>query len=99
MPDPNASRQGEPSYIKEAFKWQYNLIALGGAAAFSMVSGSPLPVILAAGAELMYLATVPQISAFQRLVRSWRYQNDRGPLHPAAEMSHKCSSCGQNERG
>ncbi len=77
MPDSNDSRRGEPSYVKEAFKWQYNVIALAGAAAFSMVSGSPLPAILAAGAELMYLASVPNMPAFQRLVRSWRYADEK----------------------
>ena len=77
MPDPNDSRRSEPNYIKEAFKWQYNLIALGGAAAFSVVAGSPLPMMLAAGVELMYLASVPNISAFQRLVRSWQYADEK----------------------
>ena len=78
MPDPNDSRRdSEPNYIKEAFKWQYNLIALGGATAFSVLSGTPLPMILAAGAELMYLASVPNIPAFQRLVRSWRYADEK----------------------
>jgi hypothetical protein len=77
MPDPNDSPRGEPSYIKEAFKWQYNLIAMGGAAAFSVVAGSPLPMILAAGAELMYLASVPNMPAFQRLVRSWRFADEK----------------------
>ena len=77
MPDPNDSRRSEPNYIIEAFKWQYNLIALGGAAAFSVVAGSPLPMMLAAGVELMYLASVPNISAFQRLVRSWQYADEK----------------------
>ncbi len=77
MPDPNDSRRSEPNYIKEAFKWQYNLIALGGAAAFSVVAGTPLPMMLAAGVELMYLASVPNISAFQRLVRSWQYADEK----------------------
>ena len=77
MPDPNDSRRGEPSYVKEAFKWQYNLIAMGGAAALSVVSLSPLPIILAAGAELMYLASVPNMPAFQRLVRSWRFADEK----------------------
>lgn len=77
MPDPNDSRQREPSYIKEAFKWQYNLIALGGAAAFSLVAQSPLPLMLAAGAELMYLASIPNMPAFQRLVRSWHYADEK----------------------
>ena len=77
MPDPNDSRRGEPSYIKEAFKWQYNLIALGGATALSVISLSPLPLILAVGAELMYLASVPNMSNFQRLVRSWQYRDQK----------------------
>jgi len=73
MPEP----PGDINYIKEAFKWQYNLIALGGAAAFAFVSGSELPLVMAAGAELMYLATVPQMERFRRLVRSWRYQDEK----------------------
>ena len=77
MPDPNDSRRGEPSYIKAAFKWQYNVIALGGATALSVISLSPLPLILAAGAELMYLASVPNMPTFQRLVRSWQYRDQK----------------------
>ena len=65
------------SYVKEAFTWQYNVIALVAAGAFSLVSGSELPMVLAAGAELMYLATVPQMEAFRRLVRSWRYKEEK----------------------
>ncbi|MCC6536557.1 MAG: hypothetical protein IT162_03345 [Bryobacterales bacterium] len=77
MPDPNDSQRGQINYLKEAFKWQYNLIAMGGAAAFSLVAGSPLPMILAGGVELMYLATVPNMPAFQRLVRSWAYADEK----------------------
>jgi hypothetical protein len=65
------------SYVKEAFKWQYNLIALGGAAAFAVVAGTGLPLFLAAGCELIYLSMVPQMSRFQRLVRSWKYADDK----------------------
>lgn len=69
----NAAEQQAPiSYVKEAFKIQYNLIALAGAIVFAFVSGSFLPVILAGGVELMYLATVPHNIRFQRLVRSWK---------------------------
>ena len=70
------------SYVKEAFKWQYNVIALAGATAFAWISGSELPLVLAAGAELMYLATVPQMEPFRRLVRSWRYRDEKN-LHIA----------------
>lgn len=65
------------SYVKAALQWQYNLIGLGGAVAFAAVSASALPLILGAGLELIYLATVPQMARFQRLVRSWRYAEQK----------------------
>ncbi|MBL8239537.1 MAG: hypothetical protein JNM66_19090 [Bryobacterales bacterium] len=68
---------GNVNYLKEAFKWQYNVIGLAGAAAFALVSGTALPILLAAGVELMYLAVVPQSSAFRRLVRSWQYEEEK----------------------
>jgi hypothetical protein len=61
------------NFVKAAFNLQYNWIALGGATLFAVVSGSLLPVILAAGVELMYLSVVPQMATFQRLVRSWKF--------------------------
>jgi hypothetical protein len=68
---------GAVNYLKEAFKWQYNVIGLAGAVGFAIVSGTALPIILAAGIELMYLAVVPQSSAFRRLVRSWQYEEEK----------------------
>ena len=68
---------GSSNYIKEAFQWQYNVIGLAGAAALAVISGTALPVILAAGVELMYLAVVPQSSRFRRLVRSWQYEDEK----------------------
>lgn len=68
---------GNASLVKEAFQWQYNVIGLAGAAGLALVSGTALPIILAAGLELMYLAVVPQSSAFRRLVRSWRYEDEK----------------------
>lgn len=69
---------GEPvNYVKEALKWQYNWIGLAGAAAFAVVSGTGLPIVLAAGLELMYIALVPQSSRFRRLVRSWKYAEEK----------------------
>jgi hypothetical protein len=62
----------EINFVKEAFNLQYNWIALVGACLFGIVSGSLLPIILAGGAELMYLAVVSQNWRFQRLVRSWK---------------------------
>jgi len=64
-------------FVKEALKWQYNWIGLAAAAAFALVSGTGLPLVLAAGMELIYLSLVPQSSAFRRLVRSWKYAEDK----------------------
>lgn len=64
-------------YIAAAFLWQYNLIGLAGAGLFAAASHSHLPLMLAAGLELMYLATVPQMTRFQRMVRSWRFRDQR----------------------
>jgi hypothetical protein len=65
------------NYAAEAFKWQYNVIAMAGIVAFSVLSLSGLPLILGAGAELMYLSLVPQSSRFRRLVRSWKYAEEK----------------------
>jgi hypothetical protein len=65
------------NYVKAAFQWQYNLIAMAGAVGFSALSGSELPLILGAGMELIYLAVVPQMARFQRLVRSWKYAEEK----------------------
>lgn len=76
QPNPPEQPQ-EISYVKEAFHLQYNLIALAGVGAFALISGSFLPVILAGGLELMYLATVPHNNRFQRLVRSWKFDEEQ----------------------
>lgn len=65
------------NFVKEAFSLQYNWIALAGAGAFALISGSFLPIILAAGVELMYLAVVPNNFRFQRLVRSWKFSEQQ----------------------
>ncbi|HLK64461.1 MAG TPA: hypothetical protein VKU19_13540 [Bryobacteraceae bacterium] len=66
-----------PNYIKEAFLWQYNKIVMIGAVAFAVVSGSALPLLLGAGLEMMYLSTIPNNKRFQRLVRSWKFDEDK----------------------
>jgi hypothetical protein len=67
----------ETNFVKEALKWQYNWIGLAGAAAFAIVSGSGLPLLLAAGLEMIYVSVVPQSSRFRRLVRSWQYAEEK----------------------
>jgi len=65
------------NFVKEAFHLQYNWIAMVSAGAFALVSGSFLPIVLAGGLELMYLAIVPQNWRFQRLVRSWKFAEEQ----------------------
>jgi len=65
------------NYVKAAFRWQYNIISLAGAAAFALITTSALPLLLAAGLELMYLAIVPQNWRFRRLVRSWQLADEQ----------------------
>jgi hypothetical protein len=70
------TEHGEINYVREAFHLQYNWIALVGAGLFAVISGSLLPIVLAGGLELMYLAMVPQNARFQRLVRSWKLSEE-----------------------
>src|SRR5580693_9410763 len=69
--------QDKINFVREAFHLQYNWIAMVSAGAFALVSGSFLPIILAGGLELMYLAIVPQNWRFQRLVRSWKFSEQQ----------------------
>ena len=48
----------EPNYLAHAFKSQYNLIGLGTALGFAVLSGTLLPIILAAGVEMIVLPLV-----------------------------------------
>ena len=75
-PGPDAPKH-EINFVKEAFNIQYNWIALGGAAAFALVTGTAIPIALAGGLELMYLAVVSQHPRFQRLVRSWKFAEEQ----------------------
>jgi hypothetical protein len=81
LPEPKSRDESngidDISYVKAAFQWQYNLIGMAGAVGFAAISGSELPLILGAGLELIYLAVVPQMSRFQRLVRSWKYAEEK----------------------
>src|SRR3984885_11937970 len=79
--------QDKINFVKEAFHLQYNWIAMVSAGAFAVVSGSFLPIILAGGLELMYLAIVPQNWRFQRLVRSWKFaEEQRGQQQKLGQM-------------
>src|SRR5439155_20643479 len=60
----------EPNFLSHAFKSQYNLIGLGTALGFAVLSGTLLPIVVAAGVELIVLPLVSGNQRFQRLVRA-----------------------------
>src|SRR6185295_13904580 len=43
----------EPNYLAHAFKSQYNVIGLGTALGFAVLSGTLLPIVVAAGVEMI----------------------------------------------
>jgi hypothetical protein len=54
------------NYLLEAFKSQYNLIGLATAAGFAILSGSFLPLLLAAGVELTMLPVLERYQRYRR---------------------------------
>ena len=60
----------EPNYLAHAFKSQYNLIALATALGFAVLGGTFLPLIVAAGVEMVVLPLVSGSPRFQRLIRA-----------------------------
>jgi hypothetical protein len=67
----------DPNFLSLAFKSQYNLIGLGTALGFSVLALNPLPLILAAGAELVILPLVAASPRYQRLVRARVAEQER----------------------
>ena len=57
-----------PSYLKHAFKDQHNVLLLLGTACFSLAFASPLPLLLGAAGELVWLLVGPRLPAFRSLV-------------------------------
>jgi hypothetical protein len=60
----------EPNYFAHAFKSQYNLIGLGTAIGFAVLSGSFLPLLIVAGVEMAILPLVTGSERFRRLIRA-----------------------------
>src|ERR1039457_6953306 len=77
------------NFVKEALKWQYNWIGLAGAAAFAVIAGSGVPLVLAAGLEPIYVSLVPQSSRFRRLVRSWQYAEEKRRIDVNLQAMYK----------
>lgn len=68
--------------IKRAFKWHWNLLALGAGVAFGLLSGHPDVVVPAvAAAELLYLGTMGMNPHFQKVLVAGKWT----PPPPATE--------------
>jgi hypothetical protein len=86
----------EPNYLVEAFKSQYNLIAMGTAIGFAVLSGSFLPLIVAAGLELTVL---PLMERFQRYQRARNREKEREAKRAGEHLAMlQCLSEGERRR-
>ncbi len=54
-----------PSYLKYAFQDQHNLVVLFGAACFSLAFASPVPLLVSAAGELLWLLVGPRLQTFR----------------------------------
>jgi hypothetical protein len=67
----------EPNFLAHAFRSQYNLIGLATAMGFAALAGSGLPLLIAAGVELIVLPLVSGNLRFQRLVRARELEGEQ----------------------
>ena len=64
----------EPNFFAKAFKSQYNIIGLGTAVGFALLSGSFLPLLIGAGLEL---ACLPLLERYHRYMRAREIEKER----------------------
>ena len=76
----------EPNYFSHAFKSQYNVIGLLTAVGFAVLSGSALPLLLAAGVEMVVLPLVAGNGRYQRLVKARLYEERDQKTRAAKQM-------------
>ena len=67
----------EPNYLSLAFKSQYNLITLGTAIGFALLSANPLPVLLVLGAQMIVLPLVAGSERYQRAIKAKLMEDER----------------------
>jgi hypothetical protein len=76
----------EPNYFAHAFKSQYNVIGLVTALGFAVLSGSALPLLLAAGVEMVVLPLVAGNGRYQRLIKARLYEEREEKTQAAKSM-------------
>lgn len=72
-------------YLKEAFQFRWNLLALGGATAAALLSGhADVALPLIAAAEVTYLAGLATLPRFQGAIDAKARAEEKGLARPAA---------------
>jgi hypothetical protein len=84
-------RQRKPgSLLKRALMNQYNYILIGGTALFSIATGSLLPAVIGAGAEILWLVLGADSAPFRRWVE--RQESKEAKQRMLAEVGHLLAS-------
>jgi hypothetical protein len=79
-------------YIKAAFLMPANLIALGASAIASALFGEPTILLVALGAESLYLGALSSASTFRRAVRASDHGPEVDPEKEVGELFDELSS-------
>jgi hypothetical protein len=87
-------KEEEPNYLLDALKSQYNLIGLATAIGFAILSGSFLPMLVAAGLELSVLPFAERWARYRRALDRDQKEKQRR----ASETSDMFSALNQSER-
>src|SRR3954470_18551212 len=66
-------------FLKAAFLMPANLIALGASGVAALLTGEPSVLLVALGAESLYLGALSSASTFQRAVRAGDLAEDVDP--------------------
>jgi hypothetical protein len=73
-------------YLKAAFLMPANLVALGASAVAAVLSGEPAVMLVALGAESLYLGALSSAATFQRAVRASDLADDVDPEKEAGAL-------------
>ena len=87
----------QPSYVKAAFLNPYNLSLLGGAAAASLLTLNPLPILGAVGLELLWILWAPDSKRLRHLLWDPRFAKLREAME-AEERGKRIAGLPEGDR-
>ncbi len=96
MESEDAAKRKRTSLFRRALLNQYNYILLGSTALFSLATGSVLPAIVGAGAEVLWLVLGPDTVPFRKWVAKQEAREEKQRL--AAEMAALIAGLGEGYR-